>query len=343
MKKIILILLGYSICTIALSQKNVGIGTNSPVSKLDINGALALREGAALSLSNGGSNGGVNDNITLPYINGTTDVASFYRINGPTATFSIYGITPTGNADGQIVTLVNTSGKVMTIINNGSSTPANSIITQTGANLTDNAAVNTNSSITLQYNKTMGAWLVTSLQNYSVTNIQGNPVSAATPNTSDVLQWNGSSWVPVSLSGLGATGPTGAVGVAGPTGEVGAAGPAGATGNAGPTGANGVTGADGVTGPAGATGNAGPTGSSGATGVTGPGYLATSTSSLTIALGAQTFTTQSGLAYLANDQIRISHSATNYMEGTVNFYTGTTMIASISNIVGSGTYTSWNI
>src|SRR5206468_2738794 len=62
----------------------------------------------------------------------------------------------------------------------------------------------------------------------------------------------------VSLSDLGAVGPTG------PTGTMGVSGPTGPTGDTGPTGATGPTG---DTGPTGATG---PTGDTGPTGATGP-------------------------------------------------------------------------
>lgn len=73
----------------------------------------------------------------------------------------------------------------------------------------------------------------------------------------------------------GATGPQGSQGVAGPTGPAGATGADGATGAqgaagaAGATGAQGPTGADGPTGSAGATGATGPTGTQGATGSAG--------------------------------------------------------------------------
>ena len=168
MRKLVLLTVVSAIYVISAAQQNVGVGTTSPSSKLDINGSLALREGAALTLGNGGAHGGTNDNIALPHITGTTDIASFYRITGPSAVFSIYGIAPASGADGQVVTLVNTTGYVMTVINNNSSTAANSIITQTGANLIDNAGSTANSSITLQYNKTAGRWYVTGTQNFTV-------------------------------------------------------------------------------------------------------------------------------------------------------------------------------
>ncbi len=157
MKKIVPTLLILFATGFAQAQ-NVGIGTNAPLAKMDINGAIALREGAALSLGNGGASGGANDNISLPYISGTTDISSFYRITGPTAVFSIFGLSPTTGSDGQIVTLINTTGKVMTIVNNGSSIAANGIITQTGANLVDYSSSTAGSSITFQSNKSIGKW-----------------------------------------------------------------------------------------------------------------------------------------------------------------------------------------
>src|ERR1043166_8864512 len=112
--------------TISFAQ-NVGIGNNDPKTKLDINGGLSLREGPVLILLNG-----ANDNIVLPDINGATGVkAGFYRITGPTAAFAVYGIVPATGADGQLITLVNTTSQVMTIINNGSSTAANGFKTLT--------------------------------------------------------------------------------------------------------------------------------------------------------------------------------------------------------------------
>lgn len=70
-------------------------------------------------------------------------------------------------------------------------------------------------------------------------------------------------------------------------------------------------------------------GATGATGATGPGYAATSTTSIAIASsGSKAFTTQSGLAYSAGARVRVSDAAapsTNYMEGVVTSYSGTTL------------------
>ncbi|HLP22074.1 MAG TPA: hypothetical protein VK174_17290, partial [Chitinophagales bacterium] len=161
----IYILLFFAFLSSTITAQNVGIGTNDPKVKLDINGSLALREGPAITLANGGASGGTNDNIVLPDI--TTGVkAGFYRIVGPTAAFSVFGIVPTTGADGQLVTLVNTTNNPMAIKNNASSVAANGFKTLTGS---DMVSVAGNSSITIQYNKTESRWYVTGSQNYVVT------------------------------------------------------------------------------------------------------------------------------------------------------------------------------
>lgn len=101
-----------------------------------------------------------------------------------------------------------------------------------------------------------------------------------------VLQWNGTEWLPstgVGLQGVpgpagpaGATGPQGPpgpqgiVGVAGPQGPQGPQGNTGANGAAGPQGPQGLQGLTGATGPQGAQGPAGSPGPQGAPGNDGP-------------------------------------------------------------------------
>lgn len=171
MKKIYLITLNaLFLANLLQAQSNVGIGTSDPKSKLDIAGGLSLREGTALTLVNGN-----NDNIVL------TGAYSFYRITGPTTAFSILGIIPASGADGQVVTLVNTTAQVMTIKNNASGTAAYSIKTLTGA---DMDAVAGNSAISLQYNKTAACWYVTGSQNFKV--------SAGSLTTKDIQPGTGS-------------------------------------------------------------------------------------------------------------------------------------------------------
>lgn len=83
----------------------------------------------------------------------------------------------------------------------------------------------------------------------------------------------------------------------------------------------------------------------GSPGAPGPGYLATSSTSLTIATGTQTLTTQSGLAYSIGARARFSSTAspTNWMEGQVTAYSGTTLTINATLINGSGTFNAWNI
>jgi hypothetical protein len=137
-------------------------------------------------------------------------------------------------------------------------------------------------------------------------------------------------------------------GAGGPPGPQGPTGPTGPQGPAGPTGATGATGATGPQGPQGNTGPAGPQGSQGLQGLpgpAGPGYQATSSTSLTIGTGSQTLTTQSGLAYTVGARARVasSTSPTNWMEGQLTAYSGTTLTVNVNLVNGTGTFTSWNI
>lgn len=85
----------------------------------------------------------------------------------------------------------------------------------------------------------------------------------------------------------------------------------------------------------------GPQGSAGATG---SGYGGTSTSSVAIgSSGTKTWTTQSGYAYVTGQRVRVAYDASNYIEGTVSSYSGTTFSITADRSVGSGTYTSWTI
>jgi hypothetical protein len=89
----------------------------------------------------------------------------------------------------------------------------------------------------------------------------------------------------------------------------------------------------------------GDIGNTGLTGPTGPGYGGTSTSSLTVGTGTQSFTTQAGLAYQVGTRVRIASSASpsNWMEGSVTSYSSTSMSVSVSKVGGSGTIASWTL
>src|SRR5262249_46072880 len=87
-------------------------------------------------------------------------------------------------------------------------------------------------------------------------------------------------------------------------------------------------------------------GTVGPTGATGPGYAASSADSRTISNSASlSFTTQAGLAYTVGARVRVSSSAspTNWMEGLVTAYGGTSMTVQMDKSNGSGTFAAWDI
>lgn len=87
----------------------------------------------------------------------------------------------------------------------------------------------------------------------------------------------------------------------------------------------------------------GTQGPSGVQGAVGPGYAATSTSSVAIGTGSKTWTTQAGLAYTAGARARVAYDASNYLEGPITSYAGTTLVINVDRVAGSGTYAAWNI
>ncbi len=136
------------ILTVSGVANAVGVRTTGvlvPASAIDVVGDLALREGTAIAVLAG------NNAIAL------TGEYSHYRLTGASA-FAVNTIT-NGN-DGQVLTLINATGQIMTINNNNA---ANGILTGTGANLVSTAAAN--NSVTLIYNATLARWVVTSSTN----------------------------------------------------------------------------------------------------------------------------------------------------------------------------------
>ncbi len=126
-----------------LAQAGIGINTTSPATMLDVNGAMSLRQGNALLVS--------GNNTNIP----TGDFSSL-NITGPTADFNVNTIAPHNSADGQRITMVNTTNYAMTIVNNDGASN-NSIYCPTNCNIT---LLGIYSSVTLQYNKTLAKWIV---------------------------------------------------------------------------------------------------------------------------------------------------------------------------------------
>ena len=73
--------------------------------------------------------------------------------------------------------------------------------------------------------------------------------------------------------------------------------------------------------------------------------VSTSTTSVTIGTGTQTFTTQPSIGYYPTQPFLAVDSAStgNYETGTVTSYSGTTLVANITAVAGSGTIATWNL
>lgn len=84
------------------------------------------------------------------------------------------------------------------------------------------------------------------------------------------------------------------------------------------------------------------TGDTGDAGDDGVGYGGTSTTSLAIGTGSKTWATQAGLGYVVGGRVRWANSSTNYMEGTITDYTGTSMTVTVDETGGSGTLATWS-
>ena len=85
-------------------------------------------------------------------------------------------------------------------------------------------------------------------------------------------------------------------------------------------------------------------GQPGPVGPTGPGYAATSTTSITVGTGSKSFTTQTGLAYSISSRARATSITSGaYLEGEVTSYSSTTLAINVDSTSGSGSHTDWAI
>lgn len=110
---------------------------------LDVAGALSI-QASTLTLGNGN-----NNNVAIPD-------SSFLLISGPTAAFTLTGMT--GGYNGRIVTLINTTTQNMSITNDATSTAANRFLTNTGGTLT---TAGTGSFVAI-YDATASRWRIIS-------------------------------------------------------------------------------------------------------------------------------------------------------------------------------------
>ena len=168
-------------------------------------------------------------------------------------------------------------------------------------------SVTTNSSITVNIDTVLGSGTITTWQ-FSLTGIQG-------------IQ--------------GPQGPQGTQGVQG------VQGPQGTQGIQGVQGPQGTQGVQGVQGP---QGTQGVQGVQGTQGVQGSGYsVTTSTTSVTVGTGAQTFTITSPGAFIAGDRVRVVDTANTsiFMEGTISSISATSLTMNVDMVSGSGTIATW--
>ena len=125
----------------------VGIGTTGPKTTLDINGAISIREfpnEVTLFATNNDINLGVN-----PF--------SFYRVTS-VSDFIITGLIPVTGADGQLITIMNTSSNTMILANDSNlSTLANRIFI---AGEKDYYLTGRYTTATLKYNASLSKWVL---------------------------------------------------------------------------------------------------------------------------------------------------------------------------------------
>ena len=143
--KLIQIVFIFFLSASALGQ--VGINTTNPTTTLDVNGAVSLKPGT-LSLTNGN-----NNNIDLGAV-----PLSVYRIDGPTNDFKVSGIIPVEAADGQLITLINTTDEEMTLRHDTASNPTQRILCPGGDDIVLGGQYAT---VTLIYSAADLRWFVT--------------------------------------------------------------------------------------------------------------------------------------------------------------------------------------
>ena len=175
--------------------------------------------------------------------------------------------------------------------------------------------------------------------------------TSGTSGAAGAIGTSGTSGAAGAIGTSGTSGAAGAIGTSGTSGAAGAIGTSGTTGTSGAAGAigtsgtSGAAGAIGTSGTSGAAGAIGTSGTSGAVGADGDRYQTTSSSTFTLNASG-TLTVGTGLAYSVAQQILITLDASNYQVSEVTAYnsgTGVISFAFPTEIVGSGTASSWDV
>ena len=336
MRKITLLSI-FCLLILGVSAQNVGVGTATPGTKLDVNGAITLREGSLL-ISTGATSGIIPDGYSQVLVTGNPGGA--FTLTGPT--------TPT-NAGQKLVIYNNTTSGYTgtfhgTAIQSGTAiefiySAGNWVATASGGGGA------TGPTGTAGTNGTNGATGATGSQ--GAQGIAGPTGAAGTNGTNGATGATGSQGIqgiagPTGATGTngtnGATGSQGAQGVqgnVGATGATGSQGIQGIQGNAGPTGATGSQGAQGTAGAAGPTGLTGAVGASGATGPApgGTGIVVVSGGVLGTpgALTGDVTTSGSGLATTLAAIQGKTLSITSLTSGNILQYNGTNWVNTSNN------------
>ena len=185
--------------TFAISSyaQNVGIGTAIPNAKLDVNGAIATREGTAFSNTQLTISGGPFNDVALPSANGFFRIPS--GVSNITGAFTINGFA--GGNDGQELLISNQSGYTLTLTNLSTSneSPTDQILLGNGSST---LTIPNGSSFTLKYSANVanssstGAWLITAVQ-VPTTSGTITSVGASSP-----LSSSGGTTPNISLTGI---------------------------------------------------------------------------------------------------------------------------------------------
>jgi hypothetical protein len=167
----------------------------------------------------------------------------------------------------------------------------------------DNIEIDPTGATTDQVLKFNGTKFIASTVSSGALNLDGlSDVTAPTPANGEVLQWNGTAWVPSLV--VGPAGPAGENGMAGAAGESGAPGADGMDGMDGADGMNGADGADGAPGEPGPPGETGATGPAGADGAGSVKYVF-ATNASPVASGQITFGSQVYFPFVSEIKIHV--------------------------------------
>ncbi len=311
--------------TCSMQAQNVGVGTNVPQTRLDINGALSARITSVAA----GANVTIPDNVTLFRLTNTN--------GGSTTTLTL-----ANPKEGQLLIIINEDDNAATL--NGYTIPAGTAANPSVGNFVNIGSV-------------AAGWKTTGDNTAGGGGATGPTGATGAQGATGATGDTGPQGPQGPQGNAGATGPAGSQGAQGLQGNAGATG---ATGNAGPQGVQGpqgnvgATGATGSQGSQGPQGNAGPTGATGATGTAGLLPNGTAIGNTTYWDGTQWVVNSSNI-YNAGGNVGIGTSSpvgtldvqggtaasngngTNIVLKAQNGGTGTSVGGSISITPGTGT------